>query len=359
MIHIIHTLDYEIHGNGDGCSYDLMVEPTGRLLRLFGEYGAKLTIMADIAEILKFREFAETTGQDHYHYHKITEQLQKAVGTGHDVQLQIHASYFNARHESGRWLQDWSEYDFPGLPPDRMNAVVKLGKEFLESELQKANPAYRCIAFRAANWAVHPSPNVVCTLLKNGIQIETSVFKYGRRQDIVNFDYSNAWSDMLPWPAKPEDICQRDETGALWEFPIYSENRSIGAFLTLNRIYRVLQSWKHRVPSVVPGSSNGSSPDPPKNSNPLRYLSALTRKHAWKADFNQCTGRQLIRALQRAERKYGHLPGPLPFVLMGHSKLFTPANEKSLRPFLKYVSENQFRYQFSVLTSPALRPGGS
>ena len=56
MLSVIHTLDYEIHGNGDGCSHALMVEPTARLLDLFDQFGAKLTIMADVAEILKFRE---------------------------------------------------------------------------------------------------------------------------------------------------------------------------------------------------------------------------------------------------------------------------------------------------------------
>ena len=49
VVRVIFTLDYEIHGNGEGCPYELMVEPTARLLRLFDAYGAKLTIMADIA----------------------------------------------------------------------------------------------------------------------------------------------------------------------------------------------------------------------------------------------------------------------------------------------------------------------
>ena len=34
MLKIIFTLDYEIHGNGDGCPHELMVEPTDRMLRL-------------------------------------------------------------------------------------------------------------------------------------------------------------------------------------------------------------------------------------------------------------------------------------------------------------------------------------
>src|SRR5271167_3100161 len=98
MLKALFTLDYEIHGNGDGCPYALMVEPTDRMLRQFDLYGAKLTILADIAEILKFREYARMHGQDDYHYGKIADQLREAIRRGHDVQLHIHSSYFNARH---------------------------------------------------------------------------------------------------------------------------------------------------------------------------------------------------------------------------------------------------------------------
>ncbi|MEZ5198998.1 MAG: hypothetical protein R2764_22245 [Bacteroidales bacterium] len=41
MFQIIFTVDYEIHGNGDGSPFDLMVEPTSRLLKQFDQYGAK------------------------------------------------------------------------------------------------------------------------------------------------------------------------------------------------------------------------------------------------------------------------------------------------------------------------------
>ena len=56
------TLDYEIHGNGDGNPYELMVEPTYRLMTLLEKYGQKLTIMADVAEILCFKRYAEGRG---------------------------------------------------------------------------------------------------------------------------------------------------------------------------------------------------------------------------------------------------------------------------------------------------------
>jgi hypothetical protein len=353
MVTVIFTLDYELHGNGEGCAFELMVEPTARLLRQFDQFGAKLTIMADVAEILKFKEYAAARGKDDYHYQDIVAQLQGAVRGGHDVQLHLHSSYFNASHDGTRWVQDWSEYDFAGLEPHRMQHMIRLGKDFLESIIRPVAPAYRCTVFRAANWSVSPSKNVVQALLKNQIYIETSVFKFGRREGLVNFDYTEAASDMLPWRADDDALWRQNPKGSLWEVPIYSENRRLGAFLSANRIYRFLSGRLHRIPRSFHGSgTNGTRP------STRRRLSGLAGKHAWKADFNQCTGRQLIGALKRGASRHGDFNGPLPFVLIGHSKLFTSWNERSLRPFLASVAKDSFRFTFGTFGSLDLPASG-
>lgn len=350
MLRIIFTLDYEIHGNGDGNPRALMVEPTDRLLKLFDEYGAKLTIMADVAEILKFKEYKEKTGNDHFAYDAIVDQLLVALSRGHDVQLHLHSSYFNAIQDQGKWRQEWAEYNFAELPYERMAWMVKAGKEFLEGLLKSVCSDYRCLAFRAANWAVSPSANVVKALLENKILIDTSVFKGGHRSGIVSFDYANAYDNMRPWPVNQSDILRKDSSGALWEFPIYSEERYILAFLTINRLYRALNNKLHRV-RLEPVADTQGAPKPGgiASFDPRTAL----RKHAWKADFNQCSGRQLIKALMRAEKQtIGD--EVVPFVLIGHSKLFNAWNESSLRPFLTFVANNKISHSFSTLAAYAL-----
>jgi hypothetical protein len=74
----------------------------------------------------------------------------------------------------------------------------------------------------------------------------------------------------------------------------------------------------------------------------------LFRKHPWKMDFNQCTGKQLVEGLKRVEERYGHPATRLPFVLIGHSKSFTKHNERVLRPFLEYVADHPDRYSFGT-----------
>jgi hypothetical protein len=351
MLHVIFTVDYEIHGNGDGDPNGLMVEPTARMLHLLDEYGAKLTIMADVAEILRFKEYAETTGRDDYGYQAIVKQLLTAISSGHDVQLHIHSSYFNAVHEQNRWTQDWSEYDFAMLPYERMDWMVRTCKEYLESLLKPVNQDYACTAFRAANWSVSPSSNVVKALLNNQITMDTSVFKFGRRNGAVTFDYSDAHSALLPWRASESNICVQDRNSSLWEVPIYTEKRWLGAFLARGRLYRVMCDVFHKGPFNVSHvkSKNGELGAVRRRSK-LASMQTLFRSHAWKADFNQCDGRQLVGALQRAERSLTHEPAiQVPFVLIGHSKLFTKANEGTLRPFLAHILKNPDRYSFGTL----------
>jgi len=347
VLQLIFTLDYELHGNGDGCPRELMVEPTERMMAQFERHGARLTILADVAEILRFKEHAETRGRDDFHYRAIASQLQDAIRRGHDVQLHLHSSWFNARWEDGRWVQDWSEYDFAGLPLERMDGYVRTGKRFLESLLQPVDPGYRCLAFRAANWSMQPSRTAMEVLHKNGFQIESSVFKWGRRSGLVDFDYAAAPSALRPWRASFDDVCQEDPNSPIWEFPIYAERRSVLAFLSPNRLYRAWLGFRHRLPADGPTREPAAPGAPSRRAR--RRAPGWLGKHAWKADFNQCTGGQLIRAARRAERLARADGGaPAPFVLIGHSKLFTPANERSLERFLRFAAARRERFRFAT-----------
>ena len=102
------------------------------------------------------------------------------------------------------------------------------------------------------------------------------------------------------------------------------------------------------------GSPNGHSPRAENRRH--KVVNTLVGKHAWKADFNQCTGRQLIRALNRGADRYAGAAASVPFVLIGHSKLFTGWNERSLRPFLAYVAANRPRFDFGTFDSLGLTP---
>lgn len=52
---------------------------------------------------------------------------------------------------------------------------------------------------------------------------------------------------------------------------------------------------------------------------------------------------------QMVREKFPHVK-PLPFVLIGHSKLFSRFNEWSLRPFLAHIRQHPGRFQFGKFT---------
>ncbi|MGZ4847135.1 MAG: hypothetical protein ACXV3E_05065, partial [Halobacteriota archaeon] len=208
-----------------------------------------------------------------------------------------------------------------------------------------------CIAFRAANWSVSPSQSVVRALVNNGIKIDTSVFKYGYRNGIVAFDYSRAYSQIAPWRVKEDDICSRDDTSELWEMPIYSEKRWIGAFLTFSRINRVIMGWGHKVGHKDGGNTSLNTKKLVFRAKLGSWMVKILQKHAWKADFNQCPSQQLINALHRASNRYDRQNDKLiPFILIGHSKLFTQQNERNLMPFLAHCAQHSDKFGFDTLS---------
>jgi len=228
---------------------------------------------------------------------------------------------------------------------------VREGKDWLEQLLQPVDPSYRCIAFRAANWSMNPARGIVEALADNGIALDTSVFKYGKRSGMVSFDYTSAHSDLVPWRVNCDDICQSDPHGRVLEFPIYCEEQPAWRFLTPTRLYRVLVGKLNPLPKDEFSGASPSTPGAAAARAPViakldRLRSLLLEKHAWKLDFNQCSGRQLIAAARRIEKRYGNATEDLPIVLIGHSKIFTGLNARSLEPFLRFVATERDSFSF-------------
>ena len=174
------------------------------------------------------------------------------------------------------------------------------------------------------------------------------MFKYGKRFGLVNFNYTSAHSDLIPYPVDMNDVCNMDPKSELFEFPIYCEKRNTFAFLSLNRIFRVIQQKLNPLP---PGVADVSIANHEAKTTLLsRVRTFIAKTHPWKMDFNQASGRQLIRGLKRAKTRYESDERDLPMVLIGHSKLFTKINELSLRPFLKYVARRKNEFSFGTFS---------
>lgn len=334
------TLDYEIHGNGDGNPIGLMVEPTYRLMDMLEQYNQRLTIMADVAEILCFKRYWEQTGRDDFHVADIEQQLCDAIRRGHDVQLHIHSSYFKAEWNGEHFDQCIEEYNMAALSYERITEMVSMSVKYLENLLQPIQSDYKVWLFRAANWSMMPTPILYKVLTEYGITHDTSVYKGGCQGGNVCYDYRNAYDNLLSYPASVKDINHYDTNGELIEMPIYTEMRPFWDFISPIRIFRMVRAKFHKHKH----QSQPQSVTADKNDNRKLSLRSFFVKSPLKMDFNQVNGRGLIRMMKNIMRRakqerIDHLD----VVLIGHSKTFVPYNEKTLLPFLQWIQQHPSR----------------
>lgn len=334
---LIFTLDYEIHGNGDGNPMELMVEPTYRLMDLLEKYHQQLTIMADVAEILRFKRYAMETGRDDYHVAEIEAQLCEAMKRGHDVQLHIHSSYFKSQYKNGAFDQCIEEYNMAALPYERIDEMVGQCVKYLEDLLRPIKSDYKVWLFRAANWSMMPTENLYRVLVKYGITHDTSVFKGGVQGGNVCYDYRGAYDNLFAYPASMTNINERDDEGQLIELPIYTEMRPIWDFVSPIRIFRMIRAKFHKHKKKGLGDERISGLEEKANRDDNRHVTikSLFRLSPMKMDFNQVSSRGLKRMMRNVMKRAESAD----VVLIGHSKTFVPYNEVTLEPFLKWVSK--------------------
>ena len=341
MRYILHfTLDYEVHGNGDGDPWKLMVEPTTRLMDLLEKYGQRLTIMADVAEILAFKRFFLETGRDDFHVTEIESQLQEAIRRGHDVQLHIHSSWFNAKWDGKRWDQCIEEYNMAALPKDRIEDMVGQCVKYLNDILIPIKPDYKVWLFRAANWSMMPTENIYQVLLKYGITADTSVYKGGVQGGNVSYDYREAHHNLLSYPADAHNInflAPKGQLAIITEYPIYTEMRPFWSFVSPIRVFRMIRAKFHKHKKNIHASVNDNIE---KNDNRSIRVKSIFKKSPWKLDFNQATGRQLIAAVKRIKKIKILDRDTVDVTLIGHAKTFLKYNERTLEPFLKWTESN-------------------
>jgi hypothetical protein len=231
------------------------------------------------------------------------------------------------------------------LSYERIHEMIKTCVNYLNNLLQPINPQYKCHIFRAANWSMMPTENIYTALVENGITIDSSVYKGGCQGGNVSYDYRNAYSNILAYPASNKDINIYDPEGRIIEYPIYTEMRYFWSFISPLRIFRMVRAkfHKHKKNGVVTTVTQEAN----KNDNRNLTLKSFFTKSPWKLDFNQASGFQMINALKRIfklklEQEIVNV------VFIGHSKTYIPYNEKTLEKFLRY-SKAQKQIKFGLL----------
>jgi len=214
MIECIFTLDYEIYGNGTGALNELVYEPTARLLEVFEKWGARFVNYVEVSEF----ELIEAAGTDAASQ-LVNRQVHEMHHAGHEIALHLHPQWYNARFERGEWVLDYSEYNLCTLPQPRIAEIVDRAVKHLAYMAGEAQ--FRPISFRAGNWLFQPTETAANELSKQGLRIDSSVFKGGLQRN-AHLDYRPAMRNGYYWPFST-NVNEPDPYGSWLELPIYTE----------------------------------------------------------------------------------------------------------------------------------------
>lgn len=345
MIELIISLDYELFGNGGGDVQRDVVEPTGRLLATCDRHGAKLTIMFEMGQYWAMRDAEGPLSRElGYSPAKAMEtQIRHAIRLGHDVQLHLHPQWVGARYQDGLWHLNFNQITICDLDHmeghnDRvlsLAAILRRGKETLESLLAPVDSNYRCNTFRAAHFNVEPEDQFIKAMHSAGLWADSSVVPGYVADYPCPTDYRWAPESSGFWWTSQKSVIERGQEGeGLLEFPVYSEMKPYlcnfkcaKLVATLKRRALEKQDPHCRVDAATQSVSSFRS-----------TMRKLLSKNAVKLDICKLSAHDMYRMFASALDKHRAIPTRdiYPLVCLGHSKDFW--NDAALDEFLTRIS---------------------
>ena len=214
------------------------------------------------------------------------------------------------------------------------------------------NPEYQCVCFRAGFLQMQPSENMMKALDDAGFLSDSSVSMGMKADDNLRLlDYSSAYSNFRPWKISNIEICNNDEAGKIFEFPILSYSTGI-INKVINKITKIAGGINIR--DLISYFMARYGKGMPSDDKILfsEKLKVIFNQEWGYADFCLKNPGALIKQIKMviANCKKNNDYNYVPIVLIGHSKDFFFANNLSL--FLKAcqnIEEVEFTTYFEAV----------
>jgi hypothetical protein len=204
-IKIFLTFDHELPLGGVRTSYEnAMFEPTYKVLDIADKYGIKTTLFSDILCAYRYREWDKSN-----YYLPYVKQVRYAIRNRHDVQLHIHPHWLTSGYDGKGFIPsaDFMLSDFrDNAEYGGISGIIELSVEKLSDICTEADGEYKCLAYRAGGYNIHPETELIFdSLYKNGILYDSSMAKgYYFRSGISEVDFRNLPS-AANWIINPAD----------------------------------------------------------------------------------------------------------------------------------------------------------
>jgi hypothetical protein len=297
VIDFIFTIDYEIYGNGEGSLRELVYEPMEKLVQIFKEKNARFVAFVEAAELDRIEE----CGADNS-IRAVLEQVRELYVQGFEIGLHLHPQWYKGRYESGKWFLDNSEYNLCTLQEERISEIVERSIAYLRKVVGNAD--FIPLSFRAGNWLFQPTATAAAVLARNGIRIDSSVFKGGLQRG-QKLDYRRALRNGYSWKFS-HDVNEPNEEGPWVEVPVYTEMVPFWRMLTRKRV-------------GLQGRGGAGGRSIKQRLNRLFDVSRL--RYPLKLDFCRMTEHELLVMMNNIVRQDQDNPNVYrPIVAIGHSK---------------------------------------
>ncbi len=126
----------------------------------------------------------------------VRKQVRELYREGFEIALHLHPQWCNACYRDGRWLLDFNEYNLCTLPENRIATIVEDSLDYLRHIIDE--PSFTPLSFRSGNWLFQPTQPAASVLARNGIKVDSSVFK-GGLQHKYGLDYRAALKNGYYW----------------------------------------------------------------------------------------------------------------------------------------------------------------
>jgi peptidoglycan/xylan/chitin deacetylase (PgdA/CDA1 family) len=310
-IALIFSLDYEIFGDGSGDVTREQIDPTNKLLDVFDQHGAKLTLFLEYGQYAAYQRFEAKDNRLAEDNGNIRKQLIDVIKRGYDVQLHYHPTWCNARFENGRFDLNLNDYDLSVLPSEQIEEILKSGKDFLERLLKPVRTDYECNSFRAGSWSLQKPERFLPILRRTGFKCDSSVTPGGRLKSVHGtFDYRAAPHSFRPWPIDRE-LLSSALHGGVYEIPIYTLVHPLAFLKYIN--FRNLRTTVLRTCRYPQKACD-------HNLTLFGKIKKCFARNYYMADFNVMSNRTLRAMIRKAAHEIGDSRERVPVMLTGHSK---------------------------------------
>jgi peptidoglycan/xylan/chitin deacetylase (PgdA/CDA1 family) len=320
-MNIYITLDYELYfGKQHGTAEKCILYPTSELIRIAEKYNVRFSFFVDCGYLKKLEQYKNKYPKLQAEYTAVRDQIKYLSATGHDIQLHIHPHWEDTTYNGTNWDIDVSRYKLADFQKEDVLNIVKEYKEILEKITTK-----KVFAYRAGGWCMQPFDHLKEAFKRNGIWLDSTVFKNGFYMSKEYFyDFRNAPDkDIYHFENDP---AEEDFKGYFTELPLASVKNSPLFFWKLFLLGR-LNPYFHK-----PLGDGKAMPAPGYRK---KILTRTTINPATIDGFNAALLQNVLN--KHLKKKFNHM------VVLGHPKALSRFSISALESFvIKHHKNHNF-----------------